>query len=345
MTFRKYSFWILGAVTLLTACTKAVFDPIVKLGNAPQITSPADGSSFVLTEDIAADTFATVEWTAADFGFQAAVTYEVQLDKAGNDFSNPILLGTTSGLSLPLVVEKVNNQLLTRNIPGEVATDFQLRIVATVHDSVPALISETIALTITPYTVQIDYPKLQVPGSYQGWDPANEETVIWSVNADERYEGYIYFPEDNVEFKYTKGPSWTTNWGDNGADGTLEPDGANIVAGPAGQYKLNVDLNTLTHSFVRTDWGLIGSATPNGWDSDMDMTFDPATNVWSITTDLSSGEIKFRANDDWAINLGDNDADTYLEYDGANIVIEEAGNYTIELMLRMPRYRYKITKN
>ncbi|GIV31288.1 MAG: hypothetical protein KatS3mg029_0639 [Saprospiraceae bacterium] len=343
---RTYSLTALLTLGLsLIGCKDEELGPVLRPGNAPQITNPAPGSSFELKEADAANTMTTFTWTPAEWGFQAAVTYEVEMDQAGNGFSDPVTLGSTNTTSLAVIVEKVNTILLARELPGETPVDVEIRVVASVSPEVPALVSDPIQITIIPYTVVIDYPKLQVPGSYQGWDPANPNTVIFSVKSDNRYEGYIYFPDPNTEFKYTLGPSWTTNWGDNGADGTLDKDGANIVAGDPGVYKLNVDLNSLTHSFVKTDWGLIGSATPNGWDSDQDMTYDPATGIWSITLDLVAGEIKFRANDSWDINLGDDDLNKTLEYNGANIPIPNDGNYTIELFLHVPKYTYKITKN
>ncbi|RMG27177.1 MAG: hypothetical protein D6730_07770 [Bacteroidetes bacterium] len=67
--------------------------------------------------------------------------------------------------------------------------------------------------------------------------------------------------------------------------------------------------------------------------------------MWRITLDLQAGEVKFRANDDWAINFGDDDGNGSLEYGGANIVIAEAGNYTIDLMLSVQDYTYQIVKN
>jgi len=39
--------------------------------------------------------------------------------------------------------------------------------------------------------------------------------------------------------------------------------------------------------------------------------------------------MKFRTNDAWTINFGDNGVNLSLEYDGANIAISEAGNYEV----------------
>ena len=61
---------------------------------------------------------------------------------------------------------------------------------------------------------------------------------------------------------------------------------------------------------------------------------------------LSDGEVKFRANDGWDINFGDDGANGSLEYGGANIAIASAGNYTITMDLHeAARYKYTIKKN
>ncbi|MBK8567336.1 MAG: RagB/SusD family nutrient uptake outer membrane protein [Saprospiraceae bacterium] len=187
-----------------------------------------------------------------------------------------------------------------------------------------------------------NYALLNVPGGYQSWDPANNATALASVAGDETYEGYFWL-EANTEFKFAKG-GWDNNWGDDGADGTLEPGSANIVATEAGFYRFTVDLNALTYTMTKTEWGLIGSATPNGWDSDINLTYDAGENAWTITTDLVAGEAKFRANDDWGINLGDDSANGILEYNGANITIPDNGTYLIKLYLDRPDHSYYIEK-
>lgn len=195
---------------------------------------------------------------------------------------------------------------------------------------------------VTPVFNSGSYPLLNVPGSYQGWDPASTATVLASTGSNEVYEGFLYFAEAS-QFKFAKG-SWDVNWGDSGADGTLEPGGDNINIAP-GFYRLNVDLNTLTYTLTPTTWGLIGSATANGWDSDQNMTYDANEGAWTITTDLVAGEVKFRANDGWDINFGDTGKNALLEYGGDNIAIPGAGTYTIKLYIGRPDYTYSIVSN
>jgi hypothetical protein len=76
------------------------------------------------------------------------------------------------------------------------------------------------------------------------------------------------------------------------------------------------------------------------------MTFDKATNLWTITVALVGGqEIKFRANDAWTLNYGDDGANGVLDEGGANIAIAESGTYLVTLDLSKSRaYTYSIVK-
>ena len=82
-------------------------------------------------------------------------------------------------------------------------------------------------------------------------------------------------------------------------------------------------------------WAIMGDSTPNSWgEPDTDMSYDSVNAVWTLTTDLTAGLLKFRFNDSWDFNLGDNTpTDGVLETNGENIVISADGNYTITLDL------------
>ncbi len=210
---------------------------------------------------------------------------------------------------------------------------------------------ETLKSARIPLKSTMQYPEIYVPGGYQvaggysegDWAP-DAAPALASVSSDENYEGYIWFAADNSEYKFTQDPNWDVNWGDDNNDGTLEPNGANLIAPEAGMYKINVNLNNFSYTAVKTDWGLIGDATPGGWDNDTDMEFDPETKQWQLIVELGSGAIKFRANDDWDINLGDTGMDGVLEYGGDNISVEEPGRYLITLSLGTPDYTYTLEK-
>ncbi|TVR15535.1 MAG: SusF/SusE family outer membrane protein [Balneolaceae bacterium] len=157
------------------------------------------------------------------------------------------------------------------------------------------------------------------------------------------YDGYVFFAEDGAEFKLVKGDDWGA--GDfGGADGVLTDGGDNIVAGDAGYTRVHVNAVEMTYSLTNTVWGIIGDATPGGWDESTEMDFDEESKTWTITVDLNDGEMKFRANDSWDINVGDNDGDGTLQNDGGNIAVD-AGNYTITLDLNGTEWTYTVEAN
>lgn len=333
-----------GCILLLSACEKEQNNPTLRYGAVPAITKPAANASFVLSEDKATTISTEITWAAAAFGFDAGISYEVQIDTKGANFKEAITLGIVNALSLnTITVEKLNSILIGKQLDPGKSADLEMRVVAKINNKVNTLVSAVTPFKVTPYKASLNFPKLQVPGSHQGWNPADNNTVIYSLKSDNKYEGFLNFPA-NTEFKYTVGPSWTINYGDKGADGTLDKDGDNLKATDAGYYRLRANFNDFSHSFVKTEWGLIGSATVNGWDSDQNMIYDAAKGEWKITAALKAGELKFRANDAWGINFGDNGANGSLEYDGANIAIAADGNYEIILILNTPLYTYKITK-
>ena len=86
----------------------------------------------------------------------------------------------------------------------------------------------------------------------------------------------------------------------------------------------------MTWKATPTAWGIIGDATPNGWDADQDMTWNEEKHCWSATVTLTDGTFKFRANDGWDINFGGNPDN--LSAGGGNIPVT-AGTYDIDLYL------------
>ena len=130
------------------------------------------------------------------------------------------------------------------------------------------------------------------------------------------------------EAKFRANDDWGTNWG--GSDfpqGTGTQNGPNIPVGTADAYLINFVPETGAYTFTSTDIGIIGSATPTGWDSDTTMDqdgSDPA--IWSITMNLVVGEFKIRTSGLWDYNWGPDGYNT-----GPNFSIAEDGNYTVTI--------------
>ncbi|MED9956510.1 MAG: DUF5115 domain-containing protein [Segatella copri] len=186
-----------------------------------------------------------------------------------------------------------------------------------------------VTLDMNNLTYTVGKPVLYMAGDANGWATndylAGEDGV--------HFTGFMYLNQNG--FKFCTQPEWKgTNYG---ADFNTAADAANItMTEEAGYYKVDVDLESKSYVLTPiTTIGIIGSASPNGWDSDVDMTYVPynaetkALGYWEAKDiTLASGEIKFRANDDWAINWG---GDTNALTQGGDNISVEAGTYDIKL--------------
>jgi hypothetical protein len=180
------------------------------------------------------------------------------------------------------------------------------------------------------------------------WNPGNAVPMQMVENGV--FDTYQYITVDGGGFKFVP---LNSGWdGDLGASKTTpgmlnQAEEDNLTVDADGFYRVRVNTNDLTYAVIETNWGIIGSATPGGWSDDTDMTFTAAKGeyIWSADITLTDGDIKFRANDGWDINLGDTGADSSLEYGGENISVT-AGNYHIELILNSATgFTYSITAN
>lgn len=186
-----------------------------------------------------------------------------------------------------------------------------------------------VTLDMNNLTYTVGKPVLYMAGDANGWATndylAGEDGV--------HFTGFMYLNQNG--FKFCTQPEWKgTNYG---ADFNTAADAANItMTEEAGYYKVDVDLESKSYVLTPiTTIGIIGSASPNGWDSDVDMTYVPynaetkALGYWEAKDiTLASGEIKFRANDDWAINWG---GDVNALTQGGDNISVEAGTYDIKL--------------
>lgn len=188
-----------------------------------------------------------------------------------------------------------------------------------------------VTLDMNNLSYSVGKPVLYMKGDANGWDGYD----YLSGEDGVKFTGFMYLNQNG--FKFTTAPDWSgTGYG---ANFDTAPDAANIViTEPAGYYQVDVDLSEKTYTLTPiTSIGIIGSASPNGWNSDVDMTYVPynkdtkeVNGYWEVKNiTLSAGEIKFRANDGWDISWG-GELDHLTTKNGGNITVE-AGTYDIKL--------------
>lgn len=185
---------------------------------------------------------------------------------------------------------------------------------------------------------------LWVAGDFQGWNPVAAKDSLMNSATDQNVQGYVNITNTNG-FKFTSQKNWDgPNYGIGATAGTLSTSGDNLSVSSAGYYLFKIDLANLTYTATKTTWGVIGSGTDDDWNSDQNMTYSTVLRKWVATIPLTAEEIKFRANDDWTLNYGDDGVDGKLEPGGANIAVATAGTYSVMLDLSSPlNYKYQVT--
>ncbi|WP_431610666.1 serine hydrolase [Chryseobacterium sp. 'Rf worker isolate 10'] len=96
-------------------------------------------------------------------------------------------------------------------------------------------------------------------------------------------------------------------------------------------------------------WGIIGNATPNGWDGkDIPLQTDPKNpNIYFLKSyKLNKGNLKFRLNNDWGYSLGLNNDGKSIALAAYDFPINEDGLYDIVLdMTNIVKPQYSIKKS
>jgi len=334
--------------------------------------------SYILTPATSGNIAERFVWNTVDFDVPTNITYQLQ-GSTSEDFSSFDIIGATGENNLGVKVSQLKSLANDAGLDNDANTDapntglvyFRVRAFAGT-DGGNGLSEMSVVKSITLILPEgesgvIELPKIFVVGSFLAasgygadWEPANGVPLAASADGKTDYEGFVYINVDSPQFKFLpSNEGWDGDYGDTGENdgdysGTIEQEeevNAGTPDGKSGYYLVKVNTGELKYSLTETRWGVIGNATPTGWDSDTDMIYDADSKTWSLTLDLTKQEapdngIKFRANDDWPINIGDTDADGTMEFGGDNMGIPEDGNYTIVLDLSNPRiYTYSITKN
>ncbi|MET2985844.1 SusE domain-containing protein [Aureibaculum conchae] len=301
--------------------------PLTELNSSASVTANLSNASVVLERDNADGEALTITWTQPNFGYNAAPSYTIYMDNAGDNFSEPETVTTGKELQKSFTVAELNSILLNLELEEGTATDVEVKVVAELGDY-HGVESSVMTLNATAYQDKLDLSTTWgVVGSAttNGWD--GPDMPFYKTSTADVYVAYVMLADGEIKFRENN--SWDLNYGDTGADNTLEENGDNIAVN-AGTYKITFNLGALTYTIEPFTWGLVGSATPNGWDGpDVPLEYDPFSDTWKAIVSLVDGEIKVRQNNDWGVNYGDANGDNVLDTDGDNNIAVTADTYLV----------------
>jgi len=311
--------------------------PAVITSTPAQLTTTISGDN--LTDAL------EITWSEPDYGVKTQVTYTVEMDVACHNFSNPIVLASTADRTLPVTLDVLNTKKLISDLklPQFIPSQVSIRVRSAVREF--ATVSAPVTFTVTPYSAW-------ARGLWLISDAWSDTSAPAIYAADESaYDGYLYL-EAGKAFRFGTGRvCGKILYG--GSDGNLTAGSAQTIAvSESGYYRVKADTQALTYELTRINsFGAIGSATAGGWNSSSELTYDPARQVWEGVIPLISGALKFRANNDWAINYGpasDDLTGTLRLDDPGAISIAQAGTYLVTLDVsktKSPDFTYAVVEH
>ena len=323
MKFLKY--FSLAAVALLAfSCQKedkTFAAPAEEVGN-PILNPHAD----VVVDETTLGNNVTFTWSEVDYGYHAQVTYS--LFAVYN--SNEVQLGQSFTTSYTMTKEALNNLLVDEKglaAPVGEAVAVELYVTSSISSNSPSYVktSEKISVkvtTIAATTAPWIRRNIQVPGSYQGWAPA-DAPLLWETGEDSyTYSGLVNLIDPaaadataQVEFKFTVNGGWDVNLG--GSVDSMTPGGDNLKVDPGIYWivvKANEDFTSGSVTLKKAGAiSVIGDAV-GGWELANDLKLvctDNNAQVWSgVCDNCLGGGFKFRLtggdfeSNPWEMNWG-----------------------------------------
>ena len=322
-------------------------------GDAVSAVATAAAEEIVLDKSTPSAEVVLLSWDAARLNYNETITYNVLLSYNGGE--SQVVASGLSTTSCSTTVDALNELAVTAGAPEEAASDIDFTVMAYSESYPNGVPSEKVTIKITTY-LAIFPDLLYLPGNYQGttdetkWKPATALTIKQSSSVKGLYEAFVDLTNPNegdTEFKFCIIPDWGGDFGmesieeATGKNGTVYYQGTlgkKNVKVASGFYYISVNkkFNTLQMVPVKS-MGIIGDATPKGWDAETPMTYDAESNSYSVVINLTEGkEFKFRLNDNWDFSIGNDGT-----FAGKNFVMNQpTGEY--KAVVKLDSHPFKV---
>lgn len=299
---------------MLSACKKN--EPLVTSNGGKAGTLTATATTLPLDKTRLTDTTTVIQFnfTAANYGYSAAITNTLQIDLPGDNWKNP----TSATLGAKVYSQgystaAFNALLLKLGVPAGTATPIQVRIAHSISSGITPVYSNVVDMNVTAFNLT---SYVYVPGAYEGWsNPGPAEDSLVSVTGNGIYVGIINFTAGNNQFLIVPVKNWNNKYATSqsaatgtSATYTITYNGSNNFYAPAtpGYYLVTFNLNNNTLTIVPADfYSVIGDAA-QGWSTDIPMKYvNDGNQNWVATLPLvSTGSFKVRQDDAWAWSWG-----------------------------------------
>ena len=319
----------------------------------PITLASSNAGPFAPTSATSGSVLTTLSWNQTVYP-AATIIYSYQYDSTGKNFANAKTVAVGTATTAPLTGLQLNTYAMNCGIVIGKAGSVDFRVVATLSTG-QLVYSTTKTLGVTPGAF---YNYLYISGIDDDWNQPFIRSIAQYISGT--YEGYLYVTKCTYNWQLRPYINTWDSYGFttiSGLSGSL----AGLNAGTAnhnpdfpampGYYYFTADLTANTYKITQiTSWGIIGSFAGSGWSTEVPMTYNPTTKLWTASVTLAAGDVfKFRANNDpnWTINLGsagpDGTSIMPLKYGGGNLPAPSAGPHIVTLDLSNPqKYTYTI---
>ncbi|MBA6153553.1 SusE domain-containing protein [Gelidibacter maritimus] len=353
--FKIFSLFILAMIGLNSCETD---DDVVFIAQEPGefVLTNSILPEYVLTSSTGSNLGERFTWNSADFGVPTNVSYDLQRSVIG-DFSDAVLVGTTGGNEIAMTIGQMMAVAAEAGLDNNPATpepntgSFSVRVRAYAGGggSNTEIFSDTKTISVVLQEAQTGGSGISestwgiVGGAYNDWaDTGIPDGKFYTTSTENVLVSYVSLLTGEIKFRENN--AWDNNLGDDGADGSLEDGGANIEV-TEGDYKITLNLNDNTYTIEEFSWGIVGDGY-NNWGEDgmpdAKFYYDYLTDTFKVGVRLIDGEIKFRTNNEWGNDFGDNGLDGTLDAGGDNIEVT-AGHYAITLDFNSNTYTIEQT--
>lgn len=347
------------SVFAMTSCAEkeiVTYNPDVAV--APALEDIAE--SYVLTDG---GEFATLSFSAAEFGVPTAIRYTAYAD-INEDFSTKQNLGNvaTDTAGITISANTLNNALISLSCEHSVPVTVYFRIEAQMMGesspvrTVTALISNAVSSSITPYNAEKTYPKIYVIGDFCGWSHATAAFLFSYAEDEENYVGVVDFDgKAGNGFKLTGADNWDNgNWG-SGDMTSSDPEASSITLwddGGSGNitnyssfryYNFHFVKSSLTLNMIKGFNSVTVAGDFNGWSTDATpMEWNIANGKFYVDIDVTAaGGFKFVL-DNGGTWIGTGEGEDGVGIGTGDNIPVEAGQYRFYLDLndwQKPTYK------
>ncbi len=338
-----------AAAAMVAGCYKPEMNQIAAPEDVVAPVLEAVEGPIEITPSNMVDGVVAFTWSAADYGVPTQINYSLEAATAAAPDAKVTITSGITTTSAEVDYETLNAILYNDlGLADGVAEDVNFSIGVKVGEYAK-IYSNAVTVSCKVTAAEKTYPTLTVAGSYayNNWTPGKGQFVFDFDGTDTKYSGVIDFGEDvsALQFKFVG-----SKWGENefsvpsGEAQAAEAAELPLVAGGGDNisaytthryYSLTLDKGTpkVIKNFSFSSLGVIGDATPTGWDADTDMQFNADKQRFYVDITLIDGTIKFRADDAWDVNWGGSDG---VLASGADNIPVTAGDYRIYVNLNDP---------